>query len=523
MKYLPSFLLFTLLVLTLDTQSLWWDEGISLHLATSSWGEVIADRAANIHPPLYFLALKLWVGLAGQTPFAARYLSVLAATLLPAAAFAFMRRHFGLQTGRAAALLIALAPPFFIYGQETRAYAFLPLLSLALLAQMTDYGLRIYGLRIYGLRIANQRSRDSTPLSAGFALSFVQAVFILTHYAGVIAVGWANIVLLVRLARAGDWRQWRRWALVSGLTALLILPWAGALLAVKAVGLHTEAGIGNILDTSIPWDYLLRLVGSFHLTGLPQSLAISLLTRPITVTVILFFLTTLLYYLLPYSSALLLPRSPASLLPCSPAPPLLRSSAPLFPLFLSLTAIPLLWLLSPQAHPRYLLPFVLGAWLWMSVLITARRLPVCLRAALLGAVLITSVLSLFVYLTDPVVARSDVRSVAVFLRERAQEGDVVLVPHTDWSLAQYDVAPARLVMLPSSTDEAAVAAVLAEVIAPESGTHVIYALDYGRRALDPREQVRVSLTCVGLWRARHKFQGVFLDQYDLYPSTSQLP
>jgi len=128
--------LFALLVLTLDAQSLWWDESISLHLTTLSWPEIVANRAANIHPPLYFFALKLWAALAGRTPFAARYLSALAATLLPAAAYAFTRRRVSERAGRASALLVALAPPFFIYGQEARGYAFLPLLMLALLAQV---------------------------------------------------------------------------------------------------------------------------------------------------------------------------------------------------------------------------------------------------------------------------------------------------------------------------------------------------------------------------------------------------
>jgi len=60
---LPLFLLLPLLLLAfalrlyrLDAQSIWIDEGISLHLAISSPGEIIADRAANVHPPLYFFA-----------------------------------------------------------------------------------------------------------------------------------------------------------------------------------------------------------------------------------------------------------------------------------------------------------------------------------------------------------------------------------------------------------------------------------------------------------------------------------
>ncbi|MCD6285752.1 MAG: glycosyltransferase family 39 protein, partial [Anaerolineae bacterium] len=108
-------LIFALLILTLDAQSIWWDEGISLHLAGLPWGEIIRDRAANIHPPLYFLILKAWMGLVGRTPFAGRALSALAMTLLPAAVTRFLTRRVGARAGRAAALLVALGPPFIIY------------------------------------------------------------------------------------------------------------------------------------------------------------------------------------------------------------------------------------------------------------------------------------------------------------------------------------------------------------------------------------------------------------------------
>src|SRR5690606_24796252 len=71
---LPILLLaFWLRLFLLDGQSLWWDEGISLHLATSSLAEIVANRVVNIHPPLYFFLLKLWVALTGTTVFAARY------------------------------------------------------------------------------------------------------------------------------------------------------------------------------------------------------------------------------------------------------------------------------------------------------------------------------------------------------------------------------------------------------------------------------------------------------------------
>ncbi len=484
---LPCLLVFALLVLTLDDQSLWWDEGISLHLATSSWAEIIADRAANIHPPLYFFALKLWVGLMGRTPFAARYLSALAATLLPAVTYTFVRRRVDWRTGRAAALLVALAPLFVIYGQEVRAYAFLPLLALALLAQ-------VWPAQPHKRRAAYYRHMlavDYNPL----LLALIQAAFVLTHYAGVIAVAWANLVLLLYLIRCKDRRAWRPWLFSVGLTALFAAPWAVPVLLAGARGLNTQAGLGNVLAEPIPLAYLARLLGIFHTVGLPEAMANLLLARPSVLTGVL-LLSALLWYSLHRLRGTRFGNRGYFL------------AVWLLPL---LTAA-LMWVFSPQAHPRYVLPFVTGGWLLVAALTTARDVPRWLRASLLSAVLTTCLLGLHAYLTDPTYARSDVRGAAAYIRAEAVPGDVALAPYTDWSLEQYGVGAAQLITLPSPADDSAIATLL--TAAPQPNSHV-YLLDYRRNALDPRGQVRALLAWGGWLEARDEFHGVFVERYVL--------
>ncbi len=124
---------FWLRIFLLDGQSLWWDEGISLHLATSSFAEIAANRAANIHPPLYFFLLKIWVTLTGTTPFAARYFSALASFLQVALVYAVLRDWFGRRTAVIGLVLTAVWSLSVVYGQETRVYAFLPLTYLLVL------------------------------------------------------------------------------------------------------------------------------------------------------------------------------------------------------------------------------------------------------------------------------------------------------------------------------------------------------------------------------------------------------
>ena len=126
----------------LDGQSLWWDEGISLHLATSSAADIVRDRLNNIHPPLYFFLLKGWLALVGVSPFTGRYLSVLAGLLPVALVFAaagcwgrqtrFEVERFSAAAWLAAGLMV-LSPLSVVYSQEIRVYALLPVVYLALL------------------------------------------------------------------------------------------------------------------------------------------------------------------------------------------------------------------------------------------------------------------------------------------------------------------------------------------------------------------------------------------------------
>ncbi len=508
----PSFLLFAALTLTLDVQSLWWDEGISLHLATAPWAEIVADRAANIHPPLYFFTLKGWITFAGATPFAARYLSALLATLLPAAGGAWMRRQMGRRSGRVTALLLALAPPFFIYGQEARAYAALPLLALALLAEIWP----------------SPKADDEASGPRPARLALLQALFILTHYAGVIAVGWANAILLIQAIRAHSPPRWRDWGRSLAWTLLFLAPWSLAVIQTGAVGLRTNAAlhVSNALAEPIPWRYGLGLVGIFHAVGLPHALTDPLLTRSAALAgslllagVIYIGIAKLRGCLRAYHDSLGAKDNINSLNSAF----IIRNSSfaiqhsqflisLLVAWLLPLSAAPVIWRLSPQAHPRYLHPFVLGGWLVAAVLIASRLLPRWLHAALLSAILMMSLLGLRAYLTEPRYARSDVRAAAALLRAVAEPGDVALLPHTDWSLPQYDTGAARPVMLPNPTDDTAVAATVAQAVTPG---HTVYALDYGRGALDPRGQVRALLAWGGTLTARHTVPGLFLEAYEI--------
>src|SRR5437867_11901296 len=57
--------------------SLWFDESVSVGLSAYPWPQLFAHVAQDSHPPLYFVVLKLWRLLVGDSLFALRSLSLL--------------------------------------------------------------------------------------------------------------------------------------------------------------------------------------------------------------------------------------------------------------------------------------------------------------------------------------------------------------------------------------------------------------------------------------------------------------
>ena len=107
----------------LGTPPLRWDEGWSLGLSSLGWGEINRITALDVHPPLYYDLLKLWLGL-GETEFPTRFLSVLFGTLtIPLAYAVGVAWSRSRRVGLLAALCTAMAPSLIYYAQVSRMFA----------------------------------------------------------------------------------------------------------------------------------------------------------------------------------------------------------------------------------------------------------------------------------------------------------------------------------------------------------------------------------------------------------------
>ncbi len=183
----------------IDWENLWWDEALSVYRASSTWPELLTNtiriqgtETKDLHPPLYFVFLRLWMLGAGQSEFAARALSAMLGVLLVPLGAALAARLVGRRATLPAAALAAFSPFAVWYGQEARMYTLVPLLS---------------ALSVYVLL----RALEEQQLRLYVAYLATTAALLYTHYFGLFLLAvHAGCVLLAARQQA---RRGLRWSL----------------------------------------------------------------------------------------------------------------------------------------------------------------------------------------------------------------------------------------------------------------------------------------------------------------------
>lgn len=385
-------LAFALRLWQLDAQSLWHDEGLSWWFARAPLWETLGGVAGTEHPPLYFLALGVWLRAAGDSAFALRFLSVLGG-VLAVAVILNLGRHWHLRLpALLAALFLAWNPTHIWYSQEVRSYAWTSVLGI-------------------GLTYLGWRWQRSARWQDGLLYAMVAALALYVHTFIAFLLVVHALLLLVDFPGPGRWpaRAVRAiWPFF--LVGLAFLPWVWPTLT----QLQTNR-------TYWYWGYLdvPRVINStaqaFAYFSLPDGL------RPTFVPRLTFFA----WLLAALGSVYLWPRREGRWL-------ILSSWGPV-------TLILLLAYFVPKYAPRYVL-YTLPMW---YLLVTIPFVALARWAASLEAKVIPCMVGTVVALSivgygitswhvreltaDPQVARPDFRGPLSFINEKAQPGDAVIL------------------------------------------------------------------------------------------------
>ncbi|HEX8969008.1 MAG TPA: glycosyltransferase family 39 protein, partial [Chloroflexota bacterium] len=197
----------------IDSQSLWYDEGISVHQLSRSFPDIVRAAALDTHPPLYYWTLKAWADALGSSEVALRSLSAAWGVAAVGLTFLIGRRLYGTLVGSLAALLLAASPLAVYYSQEVRMYA-----------QVTALGL----LAAY----AYVRRNNWLYTLAGLATLYSQ-------YLGAAVLIALNVHALIWWRQRTP-RQWLWWVAANAAIALGFAPWLPTFVDQQSHALNTS-------------------------------------------------------------------------------------------------------------------------------------------------------------------------------------------------------------------------------------------------------------------------------------------
>lgn len=226
----------------LTASCLWFDEIFSIHAAEHSWSSLFWFVAQDlIHPPLFYLLLKIWVSIGGESLFWLRlfpvFFSVLA--LIP---FLMVCKELKLRFQATVVALIFFAAngALIKYAQEVRMYSVLLLMSLLSYWLFTRFFIK-------GKSFA--------------ALVLVNILLVYTHYFGWLVVG-SEIVAIVMFQRI----KIRQTLLMFAITFACFVPWLLAVIQASNTGADVKQNIGWMARPGIPsiFEFAFDVVEPFY-------------------------------------------------------------------------------------------------------------------------------------------------------------------------------------------------------------------------------------------------------------------
>ena len=196
---------FLLRIATLSSQSLWRDEVDAIRFSSWPLRALLTGLFQTGHNgPLYFLLLRSWRNLTGDSEFALRFPSAVFGTLMVPLGYVLARQMgFSRRSGLLVSLLLATSPYLIWYGQEAKMYAILlVVVTVAMIA--------------YLRALADGERRWWVVFVLATSLSFY------LHILSPLMLGVYGVVALIRWADVR--RHWRAWTISMACLTLPYLP-----------------------------------------------------------------------------------------------------------------------------------------------------------------------------------------------------------------------------------------------------------------------------------------------------------
>lgn len=177
---------------------LWFDEAYTVGLVHQNLWKLILCNVGDVHPPFYYIVLKLYSLVFGDSIHALRMFSVIFQSVLAGFGFTHIRKDFGEKVGFWYTTLFMLFASSFKYGNEIRMYSFAPVLVLLM---------AIYAYRYYKSGMTDRKSKIL------FLIFSILGAY--THYYALAAAGAVNFLLLLYFRKNNQFETWKKIAKIQ--------------------------------------------------------------------------------------------------------------------------------------------------------------------------------------------------------------------------------------------------------------------------------------------------------------------
>jgi mannosyltransferase len=175
-------------------ESLWMDEGLSIGIASQPLFDIPGILQVDGSPPLYYMALSIWMDIVGDGPAETQALSVLVALIAVPGGMWAGWSLFGRRAGLICAALCAVNPFLTGYAQETRMYSLMLVLSLlatAAFLHVFAFGRRRY-LPLFAVLLALMLYTHNWGLFLAAGLLYLPWLPTLLHQVRYTGAPWLN-------------------------------------------------------------------------------------------------------------------------------------------------------------------------------------------------------------------------------------------------------------------------------------------------------------------------------------------
>lgn len=249
------------------TQScLWFDEIFSVHAAEHSWNSILSFVSLDlIHPPLFYLLLKLWIAVGGESLFLLRLFPVVFSIV---AVFPFVslcrELKLGGWTQTLALFLLTVNGSLIKYAQEVRMYSLLMCLSLFSIWLFARYFIK---------------GKSFIPLV------IINLLMVYTHY-----FGWFVVLSEVALILWFQRIKWRRITVMFGIVAAGFVPWVVAVWQAASAGSGLGQNIGWMSRPRIRQiiTFVFNLIEPFYFqTSSAEPISVFRITVPLLLVIVI--------------------------------------------------------------------------------------------------------------------------------------------------------------------------------------------------------------------------------------------